>query len=68
MPKFKLKDARNGQFFWRYEADNGEVICNSETYVSKQSALHSIDLVKQTANAAPVVDETVRRAVGSYRL
>ncbi len=60
MPKFKLKDTVNGQVYWRFEADNGDVICTSETYTSKQSALHSIRLVQRTASAAQVYDETLR--------
>ncbi len=58
MPKFKLRDTVHGQVYWRFEADNGEVICTSETYTSKQSALQSIRLVQRAAPAAQVADET----------
>lgn len=66
MPHIELKDAVNGQFYWRFVADNGEVVCNSETYTAKQSALYSANLVKRTASVAPIYDRT-RSAALSYR-
>ncbi len=41
-PKFELQPATNGQWFWRFKAGNGETLCHSETYSSKQMAEHGI--------------------------
>lgn len=39
---------------------NGEVLLSSEGYDSgKESALHMIDLIKQGASKAPIVDLTI---------
>lgn len=37
-PKFEILTAANGQFYWHFKAGNGEILCHSETYTSKQSA------------------------------
>lgn len=58
VPKFEIRDATGRQFYWRYVADNGETICHSETYSSKQNAISSADLVRRTASAAPIYDYT----------
>jgi len=31
---------RNGQYYWRVKASNGETLCCSEGYTTKQSAEH----------------------------
>ena len=38
-PKFEIKVASNGwQHYWVFKARNGEILCTSEMYNSKQSA------------------------------
>ncbi|MFW5714126.1 MAG: YegP family protein [Brevefilum sp.] len=58
MTKFEIKKASNGEFYWVYVAANGEPICRSETYTTKQSAKHSIEVVQKNAASAEVVDLT----------
>ena len=41
-----------GEWRWRFKAANGKQIgASSEGYVNKADCLHSIDLIKQSANA-----------------
>ena len=58
MTKFEIKMSSNGQFYWVYVAANGETICRSEMYTSKQSAKHGIEVVMKNAASAEVVDRT----------
>jgi len=55
-PKFDLKLAKNGEFYFNLTAKNGEVILTSETYKAKSSALNGIESVKN--NAVPEQFET----------
>lgn len=41
-PKFEILTAANGKPYWRFKAGNGEILCFSETYESKQSAENGI--------------------------
>lgn len=49
MSKFELFKGRNGQYYFRLKAPNGETIGHSEGYVTKQGALNGIDSVKINA-------------------
>jgi hypothetical protein len=52
------KDA-TGEWRWNYNAENHKIIaCSSESYHNKQDAIHSINLVKTGAAAAPIYDKT----------
>lgn len=55
---FEIYRANGGGFFWRLKATNGETLCHSEVYQSKQSAQNGIAAVKQLAPIAPVYDRT----------
>ncbi len=46
-------------YWWRLKAGNGETLCHSEMYVSKQGAQNGIAAVKQAAPAAQVYDRTL---------
>ncbi|WP_234043579.1 YegP family protein [Luteolibacter yonseiensis] len=49
------KSTANGNWYWNLKAANHEKIATSEGYVTKQGALHSIELVKGSNNA-PVIE------------
>lgn len=49
MSKFTIFLARNGQFYWRLKASNGETLCHSEGYTAKQSAQRGIESCKLNA-------------------
>ncbi len=53
-PKFQVFKGKDGQFYFRLKAANGEVICSSEGYTTKQSCLNGIQAVKAVAAEAPV--------------
>lgn len=55
---FEIRPSANHQFYWRFVASNGQVICHSETYTSKQSCIDSIRLVARNADGADVADHT----------
>lgn len=49
---------RQNLYRWHLKAANGEIVATSESYVSKQDAKHSIDLVRNYAQNATIVDIT----------
>lgn len=57
--KFKIKKNPREEFFWELVAGNGELICASEVYQTKEGAVRSINLVKLDARNAEIVDTTV---------
>ena len=56
--KFKIKDAKDGQYYFTLQADNNEIIATSEMYTTKQGCQNGIESVKENAPDAPVEDET----------
>lgn len=64
--KFKIKKNRKDEFFWELVAGNGELICMSEAYQTKEGPVRSINLIKLDARGAEIVDTTVifRRSQG----
>ena len=53
-PKFQIFKGKDGQFYFRLRAANGEIICSSEGYTTKQSAEKGIAAVKEVAGKAPI--------------
>ncbi|RWR03648.1 hypothetical protein ED28_01280 [[Pantoea] beijingensis] len=47
--KYEIFSGKNGQFYFRLKAGNGEVILSSEGYVSKSGCQNGIDSVKKHA-------------------
>jgi uncharacterized protein YegP (UPF0339 family) len=59
MAKFQVYKSTNGEFRWRFRADNGEIIAtSSEGYTTKRSCEHGIELVKTKSPTAQVEDQT----------
>lgn len=58
MAQYKIYKDINDKYRWRLVANNGEKICWSEAYESKQGAKDSIDFVKKYAAGADVNDLT----------
>lgn len=56
--RFEIVGSKDGQFFVRFVASNGETMVRSETYTSKASAKNCIESVKKNGPAAPVEDES----------
>ena len=55
--EFELYKDVKGEFRWRLQADNNEVIAVSEGYKSKAGCQKGIAAVKKIAVAAPVKDQ-----------
>ena len=57
--EFEVYKDRGGEYRWRLQANNNEVVADSnEGYKTKASCLHGIDVVKDIAASAPVNDLT----------
>jgi uncharacterized protein YegP (UPF0339 family) len=55
---FEIYRANAGGFFWRLKANNGETLCHSEVFTTKQATQNGIEAVKRIAPTAPVHDRT----------
>lgn len=55
---FHVNRAQGGGFFWTLKGTNGETLCHSEVYTTKQAALDGIAAVKRVAPTAPIKDNT----------
>ena len=49
---FEIKNAKNGQTFFRLKASNGQIILASEMYNAKESALNGIESVRKNSPIA----------------
>ena len=57
MAQFEIRPS-GAQYYWVFQADNNEIICTSERYTSKQSALLSIDVVKRSGPGASINEKS----------
>jgi len=55
--RFEIAESKDGQFFVRFVAANGETMVRSETYKAKASAVNCIESVKKNGPGAEVEDE-----------
>lgn len=56
MIKIEIFQGKNGDWYWHLKAANGESVCWSEGYVTKQGAVNSANWVKVNAPYAQIVD------------
>jgi len=57
--EFEVYKDKAGEFRWRLQANNNEVVADSnEGYKSKDSCLHGIEVVRQIAASGPINDLT----------
>jgi len=56
--KFEVRKRKDGQFYFNLKAGNGEIICTSEAYRQKASAMKGIESVRRNAPEAKVADVT----------
>ena len=52
-PKFQVFKGEDDQFYFRLKAANGEIVCASQGYTTKQSCINGIQAVKTAAAGAP---------------
>jgi uncharacterized protein len=55
--RFEIAGSKDGQFFVRFVAANGETMVRSESYTRRASALKCINSLKTRAVAAETVEE-----------
>lgn len=55
---FEILRATTGGYFWRLKAANGEKLCHSEVYTTKQAAQNGVDAAKRVAPGAQTYDLT----------
>ena len=53
---FTIMRSTDGQYYWKITGGNYETIAVSETYTSKASAQHAIEVVRAQAAKASVLD------------
>jgi uncharacterized protein YegP (UPF0339 family) len=58
MPQFEIRRATNNQYYWVFQGNNNEIVCTSETYLTKANATNSIQVVKTQAPGASVNDRS----------
>jgi uncharacterized protein len=58
---FEIHPTTSGGFFWRLKGNNGETLCHSEVYTTKQSAIVGIEAAKRVVPLAQVRDFTKQR-------
>ena len=56
--RFEIVESKNGQFFVRFVASNGETMVISETYTDKRNAMNCAVSVAKNAPAAAVEDDS----------
>jgi uncharacterized protein len=56
--QFEIRRASNAQFYWVFQANNNEIVAQSETYVAKASAQNAINVLKAQARDASVIDRS----------
>jgi uncharacterized protein YegP (UPF0339 family) len=57
--EFEVYKDKAGAFRWRLQANNNEIVADSnESYSSKDSCLHGIEVVRKIAGSAPINDLT----------
>lgn len=63
---FEIKKAKDGQFYFRLKASNGQVILASEMYQTKSSAINGIESVKKNAPTAERYDKLISKTGKFY--
>lgn len=53
-PKFQIFTGKDGQYYFRLRARNGEVVCSSEGYKSLQGCKNGIEVIKDISADAPI--------------
>jgi uncharacterized protein YegP (UPF0339 family) len=58
---FEIRQAKDGQFYFRLKASNGLVILASEMYQAKASALNGIESVRKNSPVAALYEKLVSK-------
>ncbi|MFM2067103.1 MAG: hypothetical protein RLZZ584_2012 [Pseudomonadota bacterium] len=55
---FEILRAHGGGYYWHLKANNGETLCHSEVYTTRQAAQAGIEAMKRVVPGAAVHDRT----------
>lgn len=55
---FRISQTVNQQYYWKLLAANGQTLCHSQTYTTKQSAEHGANRFHELAPSANTKDNT----------
>ncbi len=58
MPEFEIFEDSAGEYRWRLQATNGEIVATSEGYTTISNAKRSAERVKEIAPQACINDRT----------
>ena len=58
MGAFILGNLTDSQFYWKLNAANGQTLCMSEGYKTKQNAINGIESCRRNAPDADIHDQT----------
>jgi uncharacterized protein len=58
MLTFRIHKNAQGQYYWNLKSANNEIIANGETYISKQSCINAVNLIRSGAAGAQFYDST----------
>lgn len=58
MGTFILGNLIDSQFYWKLNAANGQTLCMSEGYTTKQNAINGIESCRRNAPDADIDDQT----------
>ncbi len=58
LKNFTVFQGKDDQYYWNLKAKNGEILCQSEGYTTKQSAEGGVEACKRQAYDAGTIDET----------
>lgn len=56
--RFKVLAAKSGGYYWHFQAANNEIVCASQVYTTKESAIQGAYVMKTKAGDAEVYDYT----------
>jgi hypothetical protein len=56
--EFQVLKAKSGGFYWHLKARNGEIVCSSQVYTTKEACTKGAFWVKLNAADATVYDYT----------
>ena len=58
MARFEIYLDESGEYRWRFRADNNEVVASGEGYRSRDACEQGVQLIKDQAPQAEVIDRT----------
>lgn len=55
--QFKIFKGSDDKFYWNFTAANGEIVCHSQGYTTKDAAKTGVQALKDDASGAGTTDQ-----------